>query len=179
MQPRTRMFRTLAGLALSMTGAALLLTWFEPVTPGIDFLRDESAARDHVRTFLDGLTGLERLSGIQVTLKPVSSTPGTTLTAVRDDDSQFVVLESGMLHLFGPVASRVSSEIGVDLPTRLDSTDIPLSQWVGLRALIEEIHDACGPDRRLVPIRVVHSDSDWQAADAVRRLLDMDGWLVR
>lgn len=160
-----------------MTGAALLLTWFEPVAPGFNLARDTSTARDRVRAYLGEIEGIERLSGIHVTLKP--SVDDATLSAVGSDGAHFVVLETGMLRIFGPMGMLSGPRLDVELPTMDDAADIPLSQWIGLRALIEEIHVVRGDGGGVVPISVSGPGTDRGVVDAVRGLLDMEGWPVR
>ena len=187
MDHRTRMFKALAGLVVSMTAAASLLAWLEPqkapTVLGLSVERISAFARSAVAT-ADRLAPRE-WRGVEIVVSEASDDwRARTLTAVRPEGSyHFRVLAGGEVESspawraqhFDPTAGAVR----VLVDGKDHGEEIPAPQWLSLRALLLELHaqaeGAAGTASETWSI--ILKDHGRAAASGLRARLHQEGFL--
>ena len=187
------MFKTLASLALAMTGGAGLLAWLEPRAdnypddPALagNPLLSRHLARQVVRS--SGFTAERSWRGVEiVTLVGTSPAAGGTLTATLPPDNlHFVVGEDGGLQALpawlqarSVLASGRMIRVGV--VGRQSERRVPTCQWLALRALLAELSEqtqAVSLPVRLEPVAQASSGEVLPLRQHLRTLLLKDGFL--
>ena len=201
MYGRTRMFKTLGGLAAAMTTWALFLSWMEPPDPTVAALTDPEFIRRQAAAAVDdwGLTiddrRLEITSAthgqssigrdIEIAAALPHSPRSTPATGIPMDENNFIISQDGLVH---PGRARRRLEhperqyrpIVVGLAGVAESDDLPLAQWVGLRALLVVLRDRMSSGRGGSSVRIKRSliAESPHIAQVLRELLGFEGFPV-
>lgn len=152
MDHRTRMFKALAALVVSMTAAASLLAWLEPRRDSAFFSRSPERIEAFVRSAVATAAPLApgEWRGVEIIVSGSSDDwRRHALTALRPDEKyHFRVLAGGEVEpsadwraqRFSPTAGAVRVVVdGCD-----EGGEIPAPQWLSLRTLIRELHSQAG-----------------------------------
>ena|GEM_PF-7103711 len=151
---RTRMFKTLAILAVSMTATTVLLTHLEPaVLRALPYPLPEQI-RDCVRDALASADPivLRSWTGVEITMeREVARYRPDTLTAVAGTgDYHFRITETGAVWPSAVWRDQRSASGGgavrIVLADRATGPPIPPLQWASLRVLLAELRGLLGLD---------------------------------
>ena len=188
MQWRTRMFKTLISLALTMSVCAALLSWMEPQDPTTATLTDAGFSRDQARRAIamENNSGLFALDGVEIVVTPDlnSSRAPTVLAAAPRNPFHFVVSKHGLV-LAGSSWHELSRKTSAEFTavvllgdTKGDGS-LPVAQWLGLRALLIELADVFDATGKQPWIRIRPSDSSSSSrlTEELRTWLAGDGLL--
>ncbi len=186
MHERTRMFRALASLIFAMTACAALLTWMAPADPASVALNDPEFPRvqAHEAVALDREVKAMDWDEIELVL-PFSAPQGdaTSLVATRSRGFHFLVSPGGAVRSASAWkrqirGDRSTAAILVAVSPAAGAEGMPVSQWIGLRALLGELLDrsALATDLRVrIGPSILDGSSRW--ARSLRTCLIHDGFL--
>lgn len=178
MDQRTRMFRVLVCLAVSTTGGSALLAWLEPASPqavaGITPERSSAQARAAVLT--SAVAG-RRWDGVTIVPLADSASRETLAAVALPEDVHFLVTRSGdvVANSAWPrqVALGGTRHIRIGVSATAGSAEIARGQFVGLRALLEELNRSAGQaGGGPLPVGLDGEPDDVALARTLRTLLD-------
>ncbi len=183
------MFRALACLVFAMTACGALLTWMAPPDPATVTLEDPAyplRQAEQAVSLNDDVAVLDWRE-IELVVPPDAPTPGATvLFAPGAPDCHFVVSQAGVIHAARAWKRQVSlrgssAPVVVVLSPAADVGDMPIAQWIGLRALLCELLDRTTIARHAGPhIRVARTaNSSSRRAMALRQWLRHEGLPVQ
>lgn len=179
------MFKTLGWLAWAMTACAALLAWMEPPNPTVAALTDPDFIRQQVSQAVHTEGGVATECWGQVEIAAFGQSSGAvSLAATRGDGHHFLVSEYGLVQAAPSwtrqeCGKRGGSSIVVGLMGIRDARDLPLGQWIGLRALLFELRERVqAVEASPVRIDPVLGANSPRIAQALRELLGHEGLVV-
>lgn len=182
MQPRTRMFTTLVCLAVAMTACAILLAWIEPPSPAQTVLTDPGFPRTQAAEAIAIDPDAAPASWREIELF-ITPRRAATLAAKSTSAYHFSISQDGLVR--ATPAWRGQRSIGgragqlrVGVTGPVDGAGIPLTQWIGLRALIRLLSHELASTGATLPIRVGSSPADpgREVAAELQRRLRFEGF---
>jgi hypothetical protein len=185
MNARTRMFKTLIALAAAMTVCAAFLSWIEPPDPSQNVLTDPGFATEQVERALAQGAGVDSFEWARIAIVPSDPVVGKNapaLAAKASPTCDFVVLENGIVAPANRPSGQSrstsrSSTVVVGLAGVRQQADLPMAQWIGLRALVSALLERRPSSATTVRVDVETDAHAWPAesADTVTRLLAREG----
>lgn len=182
MTERTRMFKTLACLSIAMAGSAALLGWMEPPANGT--LADPDLPRQLAAqaVAVDRDIAVAQWNVVEIASPPDRDAGGRNLSA-RPQAGHFVVSTDGTMR--SCVAwksqqrpSQKPATIVVTVEGASTHTQMPIAQWISLRALLAELFDRAGRGEYGLEVRLdaalVNDAPGW--TQSLRSRLAEDGY---
>ncbi len=195
MDPRARMFKALATLALALTGGASLLAWLEPDPVDVAAASARTAnpliwrhlAREAIQKIDSAAASPWRAVEV-VAVTDGGPARGATLSAtLPPDDLHFLVAEDGRLQALPAWQHQQAADpservIRVGVVGRASEHHVASAQWNTLRALLAELAGQTRQSTGPLPVRL---ETDAQAGGAqapplqqhLHALLLKDGFL--
>ncbi|GEM_PF-3507243 len=152
------MFGTLICLAVSMTGAAWLLAWIDPMPPVADASVAAQEAVAQARALVE--EGWPSKSTTWAEIEIVAAAPlagtGALLRATGTaDEAEFIVDVSGHLVPGSRWArERDSAVIRIAVAKRGANEPMTTAQWLTTRALVTAVNERTCPSGKSLPIRL-------------------------
>lgn len=158
MNRRTRMFCTLAAVTFAMTGAAVVLSYFDPY-PGSDRSITPEAATRLARTLVRDDVVVDRSSWRGVEIIEAPEPPGGAVLAASADptESHFYVDDRGRLSRSArwrrqTAAAAAPNMIRIQVSPRASSEGLSPAQWYAVQALLDVIDENVRGGTRPLPI---------------------------